>query len=74
MPLGVLPLVRDEAAKANLRAVAGIPMRWEGLRLGALDIYDADPNRWAADDIAGAAAQASGGRLTHANPRPLVGR
>ncbi len=35
-------------------AVAGIPMELDGLRLGALNIYDSSPREWAEEDLAAA--------------------
>ena len=43
---------RSVAAAEGFRSVAGIPMNAGGRRIGALNLYDAKPRKWSADDVA----------------------
>lgn len=47
------------AGRHGLRAVAGVPMRLHQESVGALDLYDATPRAWAADELAVARALAA---------------
>jgi GAF domain-containing protein len=48
------PTFRRRALDVGLRAVAGIPLRVEDQRIGALDVYSRTPREWPADDVADA--------------------
>lgn len=47
-----------EAARRGLLAVAGIPLRLGGVRVGALSMYAATPREWLEEDVAAATALA----------------
>lgn len=48
---GRWPLLAETAAKVGMVAVAGVPMRLAGTRLGALNLYDAERRDWSDDDV-----------------------
>lgn len=53
------PTYRDTAAGQGFHAVAGIPMRLQDFRLGALNVYDNKVRHWGDDDVAAAVALAN---------------
>lgn len=52
------PDYRDKAAAVGFRTMAGIPMRLQDFRLGALNVYDKEVRPWTDDDVAAAQALA----------------
>jgi GAF domain-containing protein len=42
---------RKAALEVGMSAVAGIPMFTNGVKLGALNVYDCAPRRWQADEV-----------------------
>lgn len=45
------PAFVAQARSVGFAAVAGIPMRLDGERLGALDVYHTSPREWSDDDV-----------------------
>jgi GAF domain-containing protein len=48
---GRWPTFAERARELGIVAVAGIPMSWNGTRLGALDLYSTARRDWLADDV-----------------------
>jgi GAF domain-containing protein len=65
------PQYRQQAGAVGYRAVAGIPMRLEGFRLGALNVYDRDLREWAPDEVTAAQALADVATSLVINARQL---
>jgi GAF domain-containing protein len=57
------------ALESGVQAVAGIPMRAEGVAIGAVNLYDSQPRNWPADDLrtAGVFADIATAYLVHAS-------
>lgn len=53
------PALAEAAAGVGVGAVAGIPMRLNGSRLGALNLYDAGRHEWSDEEVAVAKVMAA---------------
>lgn len=52
------PTYRDHAKALGFLTVAGIPVRLQDFRLGAINLYEREVEAWAEDDVAAAQALA----------------
>lgn len=65
------PTYRARAAEQGFLSVAGIPMRLQDYRLGALNLYDDKVRQWGDDDVAAAVALADMATSLVVNAREL---
>ena len=45
------PAYKETATRLGLGAVVGLPLSYDGIRLGALNIYATEPREWTDDDL-----------------------
>ena len=65
------PQYRKQAMAVGFRTMAGIPMRLQDFRLGALNVYDRVPRTWADEEVSAAQALADMASSLVINAREL---
>lgn len=66
------PKYREQAMAVGFQTMAGIPMRLQDFRLGALNIYDKSVRNWGDDDVVAAQALADMASSLVINARELA--